>query len=81
MGQITPDQLQALLNYASRRLGTTPEQLAHTVQHGGLEAMAGGIGPDTARRVQELVGDPQQAQQFLNRPEVRALLQKLGGDR
>ena len=27
MSQVTPDQLKALLAYASKRLGTTPEQL------------------------------------------------------
>ncbi len=81
MSQVTPEQLQALLNYASRRLGTTPEQLAKTVQSGGLESVAGAISPETARRIQELVGNPQQAQQFLNRPDVQTLLEKLRGGR
>ena len=40
MSNPTPAQLQALLQYASKRLGTTPEQLAKTVQSGGLEALA-----------------------------------------
>lgn len=79
MSQITPEQLQALLNYASRRLGTTPEQLAKTVQTGGLDSLSEDISPETARHIQELVGNPQQARQFLNRPEVQTLLEKLWG--
>ena len=58
MSQITPDQLQALLAYASRQLGMTPEQLAKTVQSGGLDAVSNSVSPDNARRISELVGDP-----------------------
>lgn len=79
MSQITPDQLHALLAYASRQLGMTPEQLAKTVQSGGIGAVANGVSPENARRINDLVGDPQKAQQFLNSPEVRAALGKLLG--
>ncbi|MBR2406676.1 MAG: hypothetical protein IKB04_06565 [Clostridia bacterium] len=79
MSQITPDQLQALLAYASRQLGMTPEQLAKTVQSGGLDAVSNSVSPDNARRISELVGDPQKAEQFLSSPEVQKLLGKLLG--
>ena len=79
MSQITPDQLGALLAYASRQLGMTPEQLAKTVQSGGIGAVTSGVSPEKARRINDLVGDPQKAQQFLNSPEVRAALEKLLG--
>ncbi len=79
MGQITPDQLQALLNYASRQLGMTPEQLAKTVQSGGLGAVSDSVSPENARRINDLVGDPQKAQQFLSSPEVQKALGKLLG--
>ena len=36
----TPDQLNVLLQFASQRLGTTPEQLAKTVQTGGTDALS-----------------------------------------
>lgn len=79
VGQITPDQLQALLGYASRQLGMTPEQLAKTVQSGGLQAVSNSVSPENARRINDLVGDPQKAQQFLNSPEVKKALGKLLG--
>ena len=78
MSQITPDQLKALLAYASRQLGTTPEQLAKTVQSGGLDAVQG-VHPDTARKINALVGDPEKAKQWLNSPDVQAALGKLLG--
>lgn len=79
LSQITPDQLQALLSYASRRLGMTPEQLAKTVQQGGLSAVAGNVDADSARRIGELVGDKQKAEQFMNSPQVQELLARLLG--
>ena len=79
MGQITPDQLQALLGYASRQLGMTPEQLAATVKAGGLGALSNSVSPENARRINELVGDRQKAEQFLSSPEVKKALGKLLG--
>ncbi len=73
MSQITPEQLQAILGYASKRLGMTPEQLARTVQSGGLSALS------QDARVRELAGDPQRLQQLANSPEVQAFLSKLTG--
>ncbi|MBQ9963749.1 MAG: hypothetical protein IJP14_01350 [Clostridia bacterium] len=77
MSQITPDQLQALLGYAAKQLGTTPEQLAQTVQNGGLSSLTSG---ENARKIQNLVGDPQRLQQLMGSPEVQAFLKRITGD-
>ncbi|MBQ3259260.1 MAG: hypothetical protein IJO75_03750 [Clostridia bacterium] len=79
MSQITPDQLQALLGYASKRLGMTPEQLARTVQNGGLSALSDRAGAQNAQKINELAGDPARLQQLINSPEVQAFLSKLTG--
>lgn len=79
MGQITPDQLQALLGYASKQLGMTPEQLAATVKTGGLDALTDSVSPENARRINDLVGNRQKAEQFLSSPEVQKALGKLLG--
>ncbi len=79
MSQITPDQLQALLGYASKRLGMTPEQLAKTVQNGGLGALSDKAGAQNMQKFSELASDPARLQQLLASPEVRAFLSKLTG--
>lgn len=79
MSQITPDQLQALLAYASKRLGMTPEQLAQTVQSGGLSSLSNRAGAGNTQKFAELANDPQRLQQLLNTPEVQAFLSKLTG--
>ncbi|MBR5540542.1 MAG: hypothetical protein IKU56_04100 [Clostridia bacterium] len=79
MSQITPDQLQALLGYASGRLGMTPEELAATVQNGGLSALSNRAGSQNMKKITELAGDPARLQQLINSPEVQAFLSKLTG--
>lgn len=73
---LTPDQLQALLQYASKRLGTTPENLARTVQAGGLEGISKNLSPSESAKLNALVGDKQQAQELLNSPEIQSFLQR-----
>ncbi len=78
MSQITPDQLQAVLGYAAKRLGMTPAQLAATVQNGGVSSLMSG---ESAQKLKQLTDDPQRLQQLVNTPEVQAFLKRItGGD-
>ena len=72
----TPAQLQALLQYASKRLGTTPDQLIKTVQSGGLDELARNLSPADAARLQNLTKDKDKAEQLLNSPAARQLLEQ-----
>lgn len=72
----TPAQLQALLQYASKRLGTTPDHLMKTVSEGGLESLAKSLSPSDAAKLQNLVKDKAQAEQLLNSPAARQLLER-----
>ncbi len=74
---ITPDQLQALLQYASKRLGTTPENLARTVQAGGLEGLSKNLSPSDNAKLNALVGNKGQAQALLDSPEVQSFINQL----
>ncbi len=79
MGQITPDQLQALIGFAAKRLGMTPQQLAGTVQSGGLNALSDRVGAENVRRINDMVGDRQKAERFLSSPEVQRMMEQLLG--
>ena len=67
----TPAQLQALIQYASKRLGTTPDQLLKTVNDGGLDGLAKTLSPADAAK---LIKDKSQAEQLLNSPAARQIL-------
>ena len=79
MSGVTPEQLNALLQFAAKRLGTTPEKLAQTVQNGGLEAVKDKMGAENVKKVTDMAGNPAQIEQFLQSPQVAALLKQLGG--
>jgi hypothetical protein len=80
MSEITPDQLQALLNFASKKLGTTPEKLAKTVTEGNLGDLTGHMDPQNAAKINEMVSDRSKAEQLLRTPQAQQLInQFLGG--
>lgn len=65
MSSPTPDQLQALLNFAAGQLGTTPDQLQKTVKKTDIGA---------------LLNDPQKLEQLLKSPKAQAILREFGGN-
>lgn len=76
MNQPTPDQLQMLLQYASKRLGVPVEQLASTVAQGGYEGLSASLSENSRRTLQDLVGDPTKAQALLSSPQVQEWLKR-----
>ena len=71
--KLTPEQLQALVQYASKRLGTTPEKLQRTVQQGGVADVAAGLPKEEAARLQEVLSDKKKAEA----PQAQKLMQQL----
>ena len=75
--KLTPEQLQALVQYASKRLGTTPEKLQRTVQQGGVADVAAGLPQEEAARLREVLSDKKKAEAMLNSPQAQKLMQQL----
>lgn len=75
--KLNQEQLYALLQYASRKLNTTPAQLAQALSSGGIEELAGKLSPENAKKLQSMMGDRSRAQALLESPQAQALLQKL----
>ena len=84
--EFTPEQLEKLVQYASVRLHTTPEQLKATFQQSGLMGLAQQaqgeeiLSGETAAQVEELLRDKDKAAALLNTPAVQAALRQLLGD-
>lgn len=74
---LSQDQLQALLQYASKKLGTTPEKLVKTVNQGNLSSLTSGMSPGEAAKVQSLMSDQKKAEQLISSPEAKQLIQKI----
>ncbi len=76
MANLTPQQLSALLQFASAKLGISEEELAKTVQTGDTSHL--GLSPDAKRRMDSMLGGDPQA--LLQNPQVKAMLQGLLGE-
>lgn len=77
MSQPTPAQMNALLQFASAKLGIPADQLAATVAKGGYEGLTASLSDNSRHTLETLVGDPSQMQALLNSPQVRRLLEQL----
>lgn len=77
MSQPTPAQMQALLQYASQKLGVPPEQLAAAARTNGYEGLSASLSDSSRRTLESLVGDPQKLQALLSSPQVQELLKRL----
>lgn len=75
--KLTPEQLQALLQFASKKLGSSPDQLAKTVESGGVESLASRLAPADAAKFQALVRDKNKLEELLNSPQAQQLIQSL----
>lgn len=76
----SPEQVEKLVNYASRQLGTTPEKLKAAFQQNGLAGLSNALSPDEASKAQALLKDKDAAAKLMNDPQVQKLLAQLLGD-
>lgn len=79
MSQPTPAQLQALLQYASARLGIPAEQLASTVASGGYDGLVNSLSDKSRRTLESLLSDRSQAQALFSSPQVQEFLKRYNG--
>ena len=77
MANLTPEQLSALLQFASAKLGISAEDLAKTVQTGDASHL--GLSPEAQQKVQGMLGNNPET--LLQSPQVKAMLQNLLGEK
>ncbi len=73
------ENLQDLINTASQRLGTTPENLKQASQQGNVQNLLNQLDGEQAKKVQQILNDKEASQKLLNSPQAQALLKKLMG--
>lgn len=76
MNQLTPAQMNTLLQYASQKLGVSPQTLAASAADGGYDGLVNSLSEDRRRQLEALIGNPAQMQALLNSEQVRQLLQR-----
>ena len=72
---LTPEQQNALLEAASKKLGISREKLASAVKNNDL----GVFGNIAAPKIQHYANSPQDLERFLSDPKNQAIIKKLIG--
>ena len=75
--KLNQEQLYALLQYAARKLGTTPVAMAEALHNGGVDNLAEQLSPANAEKLRSMLNDRSRVQQLLQSPQAQALMQKL----
>ncbi|MDD3693175.1 MAG: hypothetical protein PHX02_04645 [Oscillospiraceae bacterium] len=75
--KLTSDQLRALVQYASNKLGVTPEQLSKTIEGDQAQQLASQISQADMSKFQALVGDKDKLDKILESPKAQKMIEKL----
>lgn len=75
------DNMQKLLNELSHRLGVSETQLKNSAQSGNVQDMLKKADKKQAKKVEEILNDPNKTRELLSSPQAQALLKLFGGDK
>lgn len=70
------DSINDLLKQAGDKIGTDPAKLKQTIDSGKLDDLVKKMNPRDAQKFQEILGNPQLAQQMLNTPQAQMLIKQ-----
>ena len=81
MANFSEKQLNQLLQLASRKMGTTPEELKRRLNTNNVQDTLKGMSPDDAAKVRQVLSDPALVKQLLNSPQAQAVLKNMMGEK
>lgn len=68
-----------MLDALSKKMGTTPQDLKQSAQNGQLDRIIRSLNPNDSQKLQEVLQNPEAANQLLNSPQAQQLIKKLMG--
>lgn len=71
------EQLDRLVNTASKHLNTSPEELKNAAQNGNMQKLFSQMSPSQAQQLQKILSDENAAKKLLSTPQAQALLRGL----
>lgn len=75
------DNMQNMLNELSHRLGVSENQLKNAAQNGNVQDVLKKTDKKQAKKVEEILNDPDKTRELLSSPQAQALLKLFGGDK
>ncbi|WRS27276.1 hypothetical protein U6B65_13235 [Oscillospiraceae bacterium MB08-C2-2] len=76
---LSPDKMNALINMASKQLGTDPEKLKQQIESGQLDSLTKNMNPAAGSQLSKMLSNPKAAEAMLQNPQVQNMLKKLLG--
>ncbi|MDD2362312.1 MAG: hypothetical protein PHH84_05070 [Oscillospiraceae bacterium] len=73
----TPEQINEILEYASKKLGISKEQLVSTVKSDEAKKAASRLSQSDIARFQTMVSDKDKLEKLLNSAQAKQLMDKL----
>ena len=73
-----PNKFQALLDIASKKLGTDPGTLRSQLESGSFDKALGNLPVSQQSKLRQALSDPKTAEKLLSTPQAREIYKKLG---
>ncbi len=70
------NQINQILKMAGEKMGKTPDNLKKDVQQGNIEKALNNLNPTQAEKIKQILNNPVLANQMLNTPQARSLIEK-----
>lgn len=77
--KLDPNQVNQLLDAASKKLGVPPQQLKAELETGKYDAMLKNMSPAQTAMMKNVLENPKKLEKLINSPQAKALLQKMSG--
>lgn len=71
--------MEKMLEMASRKLGTSPENLKAAIEKGSLDGVLGNLSKEDAQKLMQVMNNPELREKLMKSPEAMALLKKMAG--
>lgn len=75
--QVSNEQIDNLLNKASKHLNSSPEALKNAAQSGNMQKLLSNMSPSQAAQLEKVLSDENAAKKLLSTPQAQALLRGL----
>lgn len=73
--------LDLLLQMASKKVGTTPENLKSNLEKGDLSQVMGSMSTEDSQKLKNVLENKELTQKIISSPEAQELIKKLSGNK
>lgn len=81
LNNLSEEQLNALLTVAGQKLGRDPQQLRAELESGKVDKLMRGMDSASAKKVNQVLQNPEALKAALNNDKIKAMLNSLLGGR